>query len=128
MSTVTPVASTLPAPAKPLSLARLSDEFLARQAGRRSERAFAALYERYHQQLYRYCRSIVRNDGDAQDVLQSTFTAALSALQRTRRNAPLRPWLYRIAHNEAMTVLRRRSRENAQELPERGPQAIASAE
>lgn len=128
MGTVTSAASPLPAAAGSLSLARLSDEFLARQAGRGSQRAFAVLYERYHQPLYRYCRSIVRNDGDAQDVLQSTFTAALSALMDDRRNAPLRPWLYRIAHNEAITALRRRNRENAQELSEAGPQAVASAE
>jgi RNA polymerase sigma factor (sigma-70 family) len=128
MSTVTPVASPLPAPAKPLSFARLSDEFLARQAGRGSQRAFAALYERYHQPLYRYCRSIVRNDADAQDVLQSTFASALSALQRNQRNAPLRPWLYRIAHNEAIGVLRHRNRENARELPDAEAQSVASAE
>jgi RNA polymerase sigma factor (sigma-70 family) len=128
MSTVTPVASPLPAPAKPLSFARLSDEFLARQAGRGSQRAFAALYERYHQPLYRYCRSIVRNDADAQDVLQSTFASALSALQRNQRNAPLRPWLYRIAHNEAIGVLRHRNRENSRELPDAEAQSVASAE
>ncbi|MHB8658015.1 MAG: RNA polymerase sigma factor [Solirubrobacteraceae bacterium] len=47
-----------------------------------SERAFAALYERYHQPMYRYCRSMVRNDADAQDALQSTFAGALMALPR----------------------------------------------
>ena len=84
------------------------DERLARLAGDGSERAFAALYERYHQPLYRYCRSMVRHDADAQDALQSTFANAFSALVRGRRDAPLRPWLYRIAHNEAITLIRRR--------------------
>ena len=128
MSTVSSAAAPAVPPGRSLLLSRVSDELLARQAARGSERAFASLYERYHQQLYRYCRSIVRNDADAQDVLQSTFTAALSALRRDRRNAPLRPWLYRIAHNEAITLLRRRSRESSHELPESGPQAISSAE
>jgi RNA polymerase sigma factor (sigma-70 family) len=90
---------------------RLSDELLARYAARGSARAFAALYERYHQQLYRYCRSIVHDDADAQDALQATFAGALSALRRQRRNAPLRPWLFRIAHNEAISVLRQRRRQ-----------------
>ena len=94
----------------PLRLPRLGDERLARLATRGSARAFAAVYERYHQTLYRYCRSIVRDDADAQDALQSTFTRALSALQRGQRSAPLRPWLFRIAHNEAISVLRRRRR------------------
>ena len=89
---------------------RLGDERLARLAARGSSRAFAAVYERYHQPLYRYCRSILRDDSDAQDALQSTFTRALAALKRDQRSAPLRPWLFRIAHNEAISLLRRRRR------------------
>ncbi len=89
-------------------LPSLGDERLARLAARGRARAFAAVYERYHQPLYRYCRSIVRDDADAQDALQSTFTRALSALKRDQRSAPLRPWLFRIAHNESISVLRRR--------------------
>jgi len=95
-----------------LRVSRLSDELLARQAARGSERAFTVIYQRYHQPLYRYCRSIVRVDADAQDALQSTFANALGALRRGGRNAPLRPWLYRIAHNEAVSVIRRRQREH----------------
>jgi RNA polymerase sigma factor (sigma-70 family) len=92
----------------PLALARLGDERLARLVARGNERAFAVLYERHHQVLYRYCRSIVRDDTDAQDALQSTFAGALVALRRSARDAPLRPWLFRIAHNEAVSLLRRR--------------------
>jgi RNA polymerase sigma factor (sigma-70 family) len=94
-----------------LRLPRLGDEGLARLAARGNERAFAAVYDRYHQTLYRYCRSILKDDADAQDALQSTFTRALSALQRDQRSAPLRPWLFRIAHNEAISVMRRRRRD-----------------
>jgi RNA polymerase sigma factor (sigma-70 family) len=101
----------LPRIGRPIRLSSLSDEALARRAGRGDERAFAALYERYHQLLYGYCRSIVRADADAQDVLQSSFASALSALQRYEHNAPLRPWLFRIAHNEAISLLRRRARD-----------------
>src|ERR1700746_1721071 len=107
MSTALPAAAgNPPAAGRTLRLSRLSDEFLARHAPRGSQRAFGAIYDRYHQPLYRYCRSIVRDDADAQDALQSTFTAALAALQRQARKAPLRPWLYRIAHNESISVLR----------------------
>jgi RNA polymerase sigma factor (sigma-70 family) len=105
----------LPRVGRPVGVARLSDEALARQAGRGNERAFAAIYERYHQPLYGYCRSVVRNDVDAQDVLQSTFAGALSALKRRQRNAPLRPWLFRIAHNEAISLIRRRTRDAQQD-------------
>jgi RNA polymerase sigma factor (sigma-70 family) len=85
------------------------DERLAREAGAGSERAFTTLFQRYHQQLYRYCRGLTGNDQDAQDALQLTFTKALVAMREDRRNAPLRPWLYRIAHNESISVIRSRN-------------------
>jgi RNA polymerase sigma factor (sigma-70 family) len=87
---------------------RVSDELLARLVASGGERHFRALYERYRQSLYGYCHSILRNEADAQDALQSTFTKALMALREGRRNAPLRPWLYRIAHNEAISIVRDR--------------------
>jgi len=88
--------------------ALLSDEQLARLVSAGDERAFTVLYERYHQTLYRYCRSMLRHEADAQDALQSAFAGAYAALQRTQRDAPIRPWLFRIAHNESISVLRRR--------------------
>jgi RNA polymerase sigma factor (sigma-70 family) len=94
--------------ARAVGLARLSDERLAQLVKAGRERAFAALYERYHRPLYRYCHSLLRSDTDAQDVVQSTFAAAFAAMREGRRNAPLRPWLFRIAHNEAISLLRRR--------------------
>ncbi len=89
-------------------MALASDERLARLAGAGDERAFATLYDRYHQQLYRYCRSMLRNDADAQDALQSTMAGAFGALRRDQRDAPLKPWLFRIAHNESVSLIRRR--------------------
>ena len=114
----------------PVPTSLLSDERLARMVGEGNDRAFATLYSRFHQPLYRYCHSMVRHEADAQDALQSTFTAALGALRRNQRDAPLRPWLFRIAHNESITVLRRRR--VADELPETleaiGPSVEARAE
>jgi RNA polymerase sigma factor (sigma-70 family) len=95
--------ATLPIPGR-----LLSDERLARLVEDGSERAFAIVYERYHQRLYRYCRSLLRDGDDAYDALQSTLANALAALQRGRRDAPLRPWLFRIAHNESISIIRRR--------------------
>ena len=53
-------------------------------------------------------RSILRHDQDAQDALQSTMTKAFAALQEEQRDFEVRPWLFRIAHNEAISLLRRR--------------------
>jgi RNA polymerase sigma factor (sigma-70 family) len=96
-----------------IGLTRLADERLARAVANGDERAFATIYERYHQELYRYCYWIVRNGDDAYDALQSTLVRALAALQRRQRDAPLRPWLFRIAHNESISLIRRRDTTNA---------------
>jgi RNA polymerase sigma factor (sigma-70 family) len=100
------------------------DERLARLIGKGSERAFVALYHRYHRQLYRYCRSMLRDDADAQDALQSTFAGVFAALRDGRRDAPLRPWLFRIAHNESISILRRRRPHS--ELPDALPNPVAA--
>jgi RNA polymerase sigma factor (sigma-70 family) len=66
------------------------------------------LYQRHHRALYRYCRSVVRDEDDAQDALQSAMMRALAALQAGERDLAVRPWLFRIVHNEAVSMLRRR--------------------
>jgi len=86
----------------------LNDRRLARLASKGDPRAFAAIYERHHQDLFRYCRSITGNAEDAGDALQSTMAAALRALRGERREIALRPWLFRIAHNESVSLVRRR--------------------
>jgi RNA polymerase sigma factor (sigma-70 family) len=114
-------AKTRPAP-----FGLFGDERLAQRVGAGDERAFTVVYERYHQMLYRYCRSILHNDADAQDALQSAFTAAFAALRAGQRDAPMRPWLFRIAHNESVSVLRRRR--PACELAEASDHGTASIE
>jgi RNA polymerase sigma factor (sigma-70 family) len=86
----------------------LSDERLTRRAVGGDERAFAAIFRRYHQSLYRFCLAICGNPEDAQDALQNTMMKVLRALPGEERKIDLKPWLYRIAHNEAIDLLRRR--------------------
>jgi len=81
---------------------------LRSQVARGDAAALAAMYERHHQALYRYCRSILHDDEDARDALQSTMAKALAALRDEERDFELRPWLFRIAHNEAISRLRQR--------------------
>ncbi|MGH2841745.1 MAG: RNA polymerase sigma factor, partial [Solirubrobacteraceae bacterium] len=87
---------------------QLGDEKLARRAASGNDGAFTALYERYHGPLLNYCRSILLNAEDAHDATQNALESALRALPDRDDGRPLRPWLYRIAHNEAVTILRRR--------------------
>jgi RNA polymerase sigma factor (sigma-70 family) len=86
----------------------LGDRHLTRLAKRGDRKAFEAIFRRYHQELYRYCRAIVGDEEEAHDALQNTMAAALHSLPGSKREIALRPWLYRVAHNEAISILRRR--------------------
>jgi RNA polymerase sigma factor (sigma-70 family) len=86
----------------------LSDERLTRRAVEGDQRAFAAIFRRYHQDLYRFCLTLVGNPHDAQEALQNTMAKVLRALPGEERKIELKPWLYRIAHNESIDLLRRR--------------------
>jgi RNA polymerase sigma factor (sigma-70 family) len=101
---------------RPLGL--LSDDRLAAQSTRGDSRAFAELYRRHHQRLYRYCLTLLRDPEDAADMLQTTMAKALSALERGERVKGVRPWLFRIAHNAAIDLVRSRRPQAALEALE----------
>ncbi len=105
-----PAVATALAPRSPriIPFARMGDEALASRAAAGNTGAFAALCERYHEPLLGYCRSILLNSEDAHDATQSALENALRALPRREPGRPLKPWLYRIAHNEAINIVRRR--------------------
>jgi RNA polymerase sigma factor (sigma-70 family) len=86
----------------------MRDARLVERAGRGDKRAFAAIFKRHSQGLYRYCLTILGSPDDAQDALQSTMEKALRALPGDEREIDLKPWLYRIAHNESIELIRRR--------------------
>lgn len=73
-----------------------------------------ALYEilmrRYNQRIYRVVRSILREDGEAEDVMQDAYVSAYQHLHQFRGEAPFSTWLTRIAANEALHRLRLRKR------------------
>src|SRR5215217_7520014 len=89
------------------ALRLLSDERLARLASYGDRAAFAAIFDRYQQRLFAYCASLLRDQDDAADAVQSTMLRAMRALEGEERQIAVRPWLYRIAHNEAIELLRR---------------------
>src|ERR1035441_7266650 len=69
---------------------------------------FEQVYERHAGSVYRFCLSQTGNATTAEDVASETFAAALVAYERVRpEEAGLRPWLFRIARNEAIDHLRR---------------------
>lgn len=70
--------------------------------------AFAALMRQNNRRLYRLARSIVRDESEAEDIVQETYVRALAHLDDFRGEASLTTWLARIAANEALGRLRRR--------------------
>jgi RNA polymerase sigma factor (sigma-70 family) len=98
-------------------MVQVADDQLARQATQGDRRAFEAIYQRHHRDLYRFCLAMVGNPQDAQDALQNTMVKVLRALPGEKRHIQLRPWLYRIARNEAVEMVRRR-RDSAELKPE----------
>jgi RNA polymerase sigma-70 factor (ECF subfamily) len=70
--------------------------------------AFAALYDRYVEPVYRYCYRRLESHPDAEDVTAQTFHRALRRLDQFEwRGTPFGAWLFRIAHN--LIVDRRRA-------------------
>jgi RNA polymerase sigma-70 factor (ECF subfamily) len=72
--------------------------------------AFDTLAERYAGRIEGLARSVLKNEQDAQDVVQDTFLSLHRHLDGYRGDAPFWPWLRRIAANHALMRLRRRRR------------------
>jgi RNA polymerase sigma-70 factor (ECF subfamily) len=70
--------------------------------------AFGTIMQRYNQRLYRAARSIVRDEAEAEDVLQEAYVRAFAALKDFRGESGLATWLTRIVMNEALGRMRRR--------------------
>ncbi len=77
-----------------------------------SREAFAQLVERYSPSIYRLALRITGNSQDAEDVLQETFLKAMNALSDFQGRSSVSTWLYRIAVNESLMLLRRQKRAN----------------
>ena len=60
-------------------------------------------------ELHRYCARLMGSVIEGEDVVQDTFARAFVALDELKEAPPLRPWLFRIAHNRAMDLLRSRA-------------------
>src|SRR5262247_2522598 len=87
---------------------KLDDEDLVRLARGRDEAAVRAITSRYNRRLFRIARSILRNDAEAEDVVQETYVRAFTGLDMFRGDAAFGTWITRIAMNEALGRLRRR--------------------
>ena len=75
-----------------------------------------ALADEVRPELHRYCARLMGSVIDGEDVVQDTLLRALVALQDLEETPPLRPWLFRVAHNRALDLLRSRAVRNAEPI------------
>jgi RNA polymerase sigma-70 factor (ECF subfamily) len=75
--------------------------------------AFERMLRRFNKSLYRVARAIVKDDAEAEDVLQDAMLRAYRSMSAFRGDARLSTWLVRIVANEALGRLRQRSRRGA---------------
>src|ERR1700722_12863831 len=66
----------------------------------------AAAYDRYADPLLKYCTVLLHDPADAADAVQDTFVIAASRLDGVREPERLRSWLYAVARNECLRILR----------------------
>jgi RNA polymerase sigma factor (sigma-70 family) len=77
-------------------------------ARRREPGAFEALVRRYQGPLYNFCLRMLGQKEDAADVAQETFVQLYSHLGHLDEREPIAPWLFRVARNRCIDVIRRR--------------------
>ncbi|HEV7751151.1 MAG TPA: sigma-70 family RNA polymerase sigma factor [Baekduia sp.] len=86
--------------------------------------AFEAIYDRYAPGLVAFCHHMLSSRDDAEDALQHSLSAAYRMLRASDREVDLRPWLYTIARNRCLSVLRARRKDiSLDATPERGGMA-----
>jgi RNA polymerase sigma-70 factor (ECF subfamily) len=83
------------------------DMQLVRGAIARDADAFRTIIKTYNQRLYRIARGVVRNNSEAEDVVQEAYVRAFAHLDSFRGDASLATWLSRIVINEALGRLRK---------------------
>ncbi|MDD5155689.1 MAG: sigma-70 family RNA polymerase sigma factor [Candidatus Omnitrophica bacterium] len=69
------------------------------------------IFEKYKNNIYRLALSILRNEKDAEDVLQNTLIKIMRNLGAFRKESKISTWIYKIAYNEALMYLRKRYRQ-----------------
>jgi RNA polymerase sigma factor (sigma-70 family) len=88
----------------------VSDHKLVAAVRRGDERAFEALYERYHRRIHAYVFGMVKDHQRAEDVTQEVFVSALRRMRATERPIAFKPWVYEIAKNACIDQFRRSKR------------------
>lgn len=88
-----------------------TDERIAQLVQKGNKEAFGALVARYEVKISRYANKFLYAYQDREDAVQETFIKAYQNIQSFRTSERFSPWIYRIAHNTFLNVVRKQSRE-----------------
>jgi RNA polymerase sigma-70 factor (ECF subfamily) len=88
----------------------LSDAEIVRRISAGDHSAFELLMRRYNRALYRTARSILKDDAEAEDVLQDAYLLVYRGMDKFRGESSLSTWLTRIVVNEAIARTRKSNR------------------
>jgi RNA polymerase sigma-70 factor (ECF subfamily) len=86
--------------------AMVTDNDIVRRVLAGDSASFELIMRRYNRRLYRIARSVLRNDADAEDVVQDAYIRAYEHMAAFAEKGPFSAWLAKIALNEALGRLR----------------------
>lgn len=86
----------------------LTDEELAVKVQTGDRHAVTIAYERYRTGLFKFCARMLSDGAAAEDVVQDTFLALITKKEQLRDPSVLRSWMYTVARNECLTMLKKR--------------------
>jgi RNA polymerase sigma-70 factor (ECF subfamily) len=96
------------------------DESLVQRAKQYDEEAFAQLYEKYFDKIYRYVTLKVGDKMEAEDITQQVFLKAIKSISSFKwKGFPFSSWLFRIAHNQVVDYLRKKKKQETVDLEEK---------
>jgi RNA polymerase sigma factor (sigma-70 family) len=93
-----------------MDLAQETDENLMVQFGRGEAAAFEFLYQRHESRVFRYLHRNVRNEANANDLMQEVWFAVARGAANYRPTAKFTTWLFTIAHNRMVDMIRANQR------------------
>jgi RNA polymerase sigma-70 factor (ECF subfamily) len=93
-----------------LKVKDLDDSALVSFILKRHQENYREIINRYQKKLFSYLYRLVRNKEEVEDILQNVFVKVFKNLDSFDTKKKFSPWIYRIAHNEAINFLKRRNK------------------
>jgi RNA polymerase sigma factor (sigma-70 family) len=104
----------------------LSDDRLVALIRDGNTNAFEALYDRHHTTILSFCRHILGCADEAEDAVQQTFLAAYNDLVSSGKDIHLRAWLFTIARNRCLSIVRGRREQSLMALEEQATDGLVA--